>query len=273
MRGFDEEFGAFLHCDAAEEGDDFLVEAFVDEVVVVASDGVDGVVDGDDLVGWDAVFLDDRVAGEVGDGDDFVCGFHASFLDVEDDGVDLSAGAVEVCGVDVDDEWFAGGLFGCDACWVGEPVVGVDYVEVVFLRDDVADDGVVAYFLQELAAVAAGEVEFAFVVGLEVLEAVAHVEGAQFVVVVGVGVGDELGFDFDVVELSGLVGVANLFVADGDVVSSDYVLDFAFVFVAESFRDDEKDFEVRDGGQPSGDAVASCSESSADVRRKLPSEH
>ena len=69
---------------------------------------VDGVVDHLDLVGSHAVAVDADVLGQVADGDDLVGPVHAGALDVVDALVDVLAAAVELGGVDVDDQRLAG---------------------------------------------------------------------------------------------------------------------------------------------------------------------
>src|SRR5256885_1612362 len=56
---------------------------------------------------------------------------HAAAFDVVDPLVDVLAGAVELGGVDVDDERLAGGGGDGQAGGEGEPVVGVDDVELL----------------------------------------------------------------------------------------------------------------------------------------------
>ena len=85
-----------------------------------------------DLVGRDAVAVDDDVAREVRNGDHPVCGMHACTFDGVDLRVDVLAAAVVFRGVHMHDQRLARYALGGDTGVVGEPVVGVDHVELPF---------------------------------------------------------------------------------------------------------------------------------------------
>ncbi len=63
--GLDEVFRAFLHGDAAQEGDNLVFGLLHLDVEEFLAQGGDGVVDGGHLGGVDAVFVYHRLAGEV----------------------------------------------------------------------------------------------------------------------------------------------------------------------------------------------------------------
>lgn len=118
-----------------------------------------GIVYRHDLVGRDAVAVDDDVAREVRNGDHPVCGMHACTFDGVDLRVDVLAAAVVFRGVHMHDQRLARYALGGDTGVVGEPVVGVDHVELSFevpghLR---GDHGVARHLLHEVGAVLARE--------------------------------------------------------------------------------------------------------------------
>src|SRR6185295_4065703 len=142
LGGGEEVLGALLHGDAAEEQDDLFV--LVDGVflLVVGAVGLDGVVDDLDLGLVDAVVVGALVLGQVTDCDYFNRAVHAAAFDVVDALVDVGAGAVELGGVDVDDEGDALEGGDLEAGGEGHPVVGVDDVEGFVTRNLGGERGV-----------------------------------------------------------------------------------------------------------------------------------
>src|SRR4051812_9095707 len=135
LGGGEEVLGALLHGDAAEEQDDLLVLVDLVFLLVVGAVGLDGVVDDLDLAGVDAVVVGALVFGQVTDCDYFNRAVHAAAFDVVDPLVDVGAGAVELGGVDVDDQGDAleGGYL--QAGGEGHPVMGVHHVEGFVTRN------------------------------------------------------------------------------------------------------------------------------------------
>ena len=95
----------------------------------------DAVVDDVDLRGRDAVSGDAEVLGELAHGDDLHRPVHSASLDVVDRLVDMLARTIELGRVDVDHQRLSGELCDRQTGGVGQPVVGVDHVELGALRD------------------------------------------------------------------------------------------------------------------------------------------
>ena len=157
-RGLDEIVGAFLVGDTPQERDDLVVHAPFGHFAV-ASGEPHGIVYRHDLVGRDAVAVDDDVAREVRNGDHPVCGVHACAFDGVDLRIDVLAAAVVFRGVHMHDQRLARYALGGDTGVVGEPVVGVDHVELPFevfghLR---CDHGIAGDLLHKVGAVLARE--------------------------------------------------------------------------------------------------------------------
>ena len=153
--GLDEIFRSLLESDSSEEGDDLVAHSPLDLQVLPAAE-VHGVVDGHDLLRVNAVLVDDDVPREVADGDHLVGGHHSPLLDVIDTAVDLILGStVERRGVHVDNQWLAGQFLGRDSGQIGQPVVGVDDVELILVLHSyrAADHRIVGDLLHKIGAV------------------------------------------------------------------------------------------------------------------------
>ena len=151
----DEIFRTLLESDSAEEGDDLVAHSPFDFQILPTAE-IHRVVNRHDL-GWiDSVLVDDNISGEVTDGDHLVGGHHSPLLDVIDTAVDLILGStVERRGVHVDNQWLAGQFLGRDSGQIGQPVVGVDDVELILVlhSDRAADHRIVGDLLHKIGAV------------------------------------------------------------------------------------------------------------------------
>ena len=79
---------------------------------------------------------------------------HTILLDAIHRGIDIAAAAVEVGGVNVDDEGLAAHVLGVNTCGIGQPVVCMDDVVLLLACDDASHDGVVVDFLVEVLRIA-----------------------------------------------------------------------------------------------------------------------
>ena len=272
----DEVVGPLLVGDAAQEGDDLVLHAALGRLGRVLGEA-HGVVHRDDLLGGDAVLVDDYVAREVRHGDHPVGGHHAGPLDGVDLRVDVLAAAVVLRGVHVHDERLARDALGGDAGVVGEPVVGVDHVELPL---QVAghlgcDHRIAGHLLHEVGAVFARE-------GVALLPGVGRRPGLLSrldillmvaLVLFGRDVGHHVGIDVDerhllqhVVRSAAGRAVERLHVAGVDH------MDEALVLVAVGVRNHERHVDAV-AGQTPRHAVACRSQATRDVGRKLPTEH
>ena len=118
-------------------------------------EGSNGVVYGGNLGRVDSVFLYNGLTGEVAHGDDVVGVGHTVLLYSEHGGIDIAARAVEVGGVYMDHQRLSCHLLGMDAGGIGEPVVGVDYVEIECAGYDAGADGIIVYLLKKIVRVTA----------------------------------------------------------------------------------------------------------------------
>ena len=105
-RGLDEIVGPFLVGDTPQERDDLVVHAPFGHFALACGEP-HGIVYRHDLVGRDAVAVDDDVAREVRNGDHPVCGMHACTFDGVDLRVDVLAAAVVFRGVHMHDQRLA----------------------------------------------------------------------------------------------------------------------------------------------------------------------
>ena len=124
----------------------------------------------DALGGVLVVMVNDRLAREFGTAHDAISVVHTVFLDAVNRWVDVAARAVEVGGVYVDDEGLAAHLLGVDACGIGEPVVGVDDVELLATRHHTGNDRIIVDFLVQIARVTACKLHATQVVDMHKVE-------------------------------------------------------------------------------------------------------
>ena len=145
---------------------------------------IDRIVDREDLARVLVILVDDRLPRQFAHAHDAVGVVHAVLLYRIDRGVDLSARPVEVGGVDVYAERLSAHLLGVYASWEGEPVVGVDDVEVLGPCHHSRYDGVVVDLLVEVGRVSACKLHGSQFVDVHVAEVGIDMV-AQPVVVVG----------------------------------------------------------------------------------------
>ena len=236
-----------------------------------------GVVHRHDLPGRNAVAVDDDAAREVRDGDHPVGGLHAGALDGVNLRVDVLSAAVELRGVHVHHQRFARDAFGGDSGVVGEPVVGVDHVELPLqvaghLR---GDHGVTGDLLHEVGAVFSRE-------GVALFPRVGRRPGrlARFhvffvvgIVLFGRDVGDHVRVDLDERHpAQHVVRAAPGRTVQGLHVAGVHHARETLVLVAVGVGYDERDVHAV-ARQPAGHSVAGRSQPSRNMGRKLPTEH
>ena len=272
----DEVVGAFLVGDASQEGHDLVGDAPLGNLAAVLGEA-HGVVHRDDLFGGNAVAVDDDVAREVRNGDHAVGGVHAGPLDGVDLRVDVLARAVVLRGVHVHHQRLPGDAFGGDARVVGQPVVGVDHVELSFevpghLR---GDHGVARHLLHEVGTVLARE-------GVALFPGIGRRPGLPprldvllvvGLVLLGGDIGDHVRVDVDERHLlQNVVRAAARRTVQGLHVAGVHDVRETLVLVAVGVRDDESDVYAV-ARQSAGHSVAGRSQPACNVGRKLPSEH
>ena len=185
-----------------------------------------------------------------GDAHDAVGVVHSVFFNAIDRWVHLSAGAVEVCGVDVDDQWFSADVLCVDSGGVGEPVVSVDDVKLLLACDDACHDGVVVAFILQVLGIASGEADASQIVGEPIVEVGVDVI-SEIIVKLGVHLGSEA--------LSQIIGI-HVAPNDGCFAQADDVHE-TFVLIAPGLWKTESDVHIRLSCQTFGDAIAGCAKS------------
>ena len=114
------------------------------------------------------------MAGQVAYTHNMIRLLHTAFLNSIDGGIDISTTAVEVGGMDVDDQRFARYMLGEHACGVSQPVMGVDDVEIKTIGEYRRHRLVVTDFLDKVVGIAPGESHTAEVVGTDTAEVVMY---------------------------------------------------------------------------------------------------
>ena len=214
-----------------------------------------------DALGWILVVVaDDGLPCEFRNAHDAVGIVHTVLFDTVNGGVHLSARAVEVGGMHVDDEWLSAHLLGMYACREGEPVVGVDDVEFTRTGNDAGNDVEVTDFLVEVFGITSCEVQSADVVGALVAE-------------VGIDMVAELVvfFGCQVLETSFEPFVVGVAPNDGDLVHAQDVQEF-LLFTAGLWQA-EGGLDTGNLGKTLGDTIGCHSKSAVNLRGKLPAKH
>ena len=187
---------------------------------------------------------------------------HSVFLYAIDSGVHLSSRAVEIGGMDMDAQRFAAHALGMDACGIGEPVVGMDYIKLLGACYDTRNDAVVVYLLVKVAGIAACKLHTPKVVDVHIIEVSIYML-AQTIVVVG---------RHDV--SNAVLHIVIVYVAPcyGHRIHGNYACGMLF-FVAERMWQAQSNLDVALRFQTFRYTVIGCGESSEYVWRILPSEH
>ena len=124
-RSLDKVIGTLLIGDAAEERYDLVVDAALGGYAL-ALGKAHGIVYRDNLVGRNAVAVDDDLAREVRHGNNLVGGHHARTLDGVGLGIDILTRTVVLRSVHVHHQRLARHTLGGNAGKVCQPVVGMD---------------------------------------------------------------------------------------------------------------------------------------------------
>ena len=265
--GFDEIFGAFLHGDAAEEGDHLLLSlggraTLRHDLADVVGKGVDGVVHRHHFCRILPVVVDDGAACEFRNAHDAVGMIHTVALNGVDGGIDVAARAVEIRGVDVHHEGFSAHLLGMYARGIREPVVGVDNIVVLLAGDDAGHDGVVVDLFLQVVGIAPRKFDTAEVVGESVGEIGVDVV-AQGVVLFG---------SHAVAEAFAHIVVVHVAPHDGGLAQTDDVHE-TLVLIAPRLGDAEDDVHVGLRGQAGCHAIGRSAEAAEDVGGEFPAKH
>lgn len=230
-----------------------------------------------DLFGRNAVAVDDDVAGKVRNGDHAVRGVHARTFDGVDLRIDVLAAAVVFRGVHVHDERLARHALGGDAGVVGEPVVGVDHVELPFevLGDLRGHHGVTGHLLHEVGAVLSrkGVTLFPCVGRGPDLLTRFYIAFVVDLVLFGGDVGHHVRVDVDERHFfENVVGSAPGRTIESLHVAGVHYVRETLIFIAVSVGNHERDVYVV-ARQTARHAVARRSKTARDVGRELPTEH
>ena len=170
--GLNEILGALLHGQSTEEGYHLLLVGVVGagNGVILIVERINGIVHREHLARILMILVDDRVACQVRHTHDAIGMVHAVLLDGVDGGVHMAAATVVVGGVHVDTQRLAAHLLGVDACGIGEPVVGVDDVELLATRHHTGNDRIIVDFLVQIARVTACKLHATQVVDMHKVE-------------------------------------------------------------------------------------------------------
>ncbi len=164
--------------------------------------------------------------------------------------------------MDMDAERFAAHILRVDACRVGEPVVGVDDVELFGACHDTCNDRIVVDFLVQVAGIASGKLHTSQVVDVHVVEVGIDVVTEPEI---GVGVHDVAYTVFHIVVVD--VAPGNRHGVHGNDIGSIAAL------VAERMWQAQRDVDVALSLQALGDTEVGCCQSAKHMRRILPSKH
>ena len=231
-------------------------------LVILLLQRIDGIVHGEALARILVILVDDGLTGELAHTHDTVGPVHTVLLDGVDGGVHLAAAAVEVGGMHVDAHRFAAHLLGVDAGGIGEPVVGVDDVEVEGACHLSCDDGVVVDFLVQVAGIAASELHGTQVVDVHVVEVGIDMFAQPIVHLWRHDVADAL---FHIV-------VVHITVGDGHCIHG-HDGSGAGILIAERFGQTEDGFDIALGVEALADAEVGGGKTTKHMRRILPSKH
>ena len=187
---------------------------------------------------------------------------HSVELDAEHRRVYIAARTVEVGGMDMDDERLARHLLGMDSGGISEPVVGMDYVELLCAGNHACHNRVVVYFLHQVVGVTAGEFNATQIVGAHIVEVGVNIV-SQAEILVGVHKTSDTIIDIFAVDIP----------PRHRHLRSAYDLGEGLVLVAVGPRNDESDFHIATLPHSFRQAIACRAEASENVRGKFPTEH
>ena len=262
--GLDEIFRTFLHRDSSEESHDFLLARVVGtgNVLQLLCKRINGVVNREALARVLMILVDDGLARQFRHTHDAVGVVHTVFLDGIDRRIHFSTRAVEIRGVNVDAKRFSADLLGVDAGRIGQPVMGMDDVELLGSSHHTCDNRVIVDFLVQIARITACKLHCAEVIDVHIVEI-----GVDMVAIAEIIVGRHNVADatFDVL-------TADVAPRDGNGVHR-HNLASRLVFVAKGMRQTEHRFDVALRVQTLRNAVVGRCQSAENVRRILPSKH
>ena len=254
-------FGTFLHGDASQKRNDFVLACALVQFVH-KTQRFDGVVHGGYLVRILVIFFDNGVACQVRHGDDVVGGIHALFLDAIHIGIDLSAATVVVGGMNVYDHRFAAYLFGKTTGGIGQPIVRMNHIELAAVRYDTGHRFVVRNLFRQIVGITSRKIDTTDVVRADASEIVFDAI-AQLEILVGVHASAKA--------LVHLIPI-HIFPDNRHIARSDDVQE-TLVFVAPRFRYHKRDVHVGLQRHAFRQAVTCRAKSAKYVRWELPPKH
>ena len=161
----DEVLRSLLHRQTAKEGDHFILYApLVRDIEDRLLERDHGIVYGCHLGGILMILLDHRPAGQFAHTHDMIGMVHTVLLYGIDGRINITAAAIEVGSVDMDNQWHTEDLLSMDTCRIGHPVVGMDQVVVVGSGDHAGDDGVVIDLVDQVVPILPGELDAPYIV-------------------------------------------------------------------------------------------------------------
>ena len=220
------------------------------------------IVHGGHLARVDTIFFYHRPPRQVRYAHDMVSLLHTAFLDSEHRRVHISARAVEVGCMHVYHERLARNLLSKHTCWVGQPVVRVDDIEVQRVCQHGCHGLVVANLLNQVVGIASREAHTTEVVGAD-----AAVVVANTIAQVEILLGRHLAFH----ALLHIVVVV-LFPYNRHAVRTNNLQE-RLIFIAPRLRDNEGDVHVGLLCHAARQTVTGSTQTAQDMRGKLPSEH
>ena len=158
---------------------------------------------------------------------------HSALFDSIDSGIDIASATVEISSVDVDDQRFARYMLGKDSRGVGQPIVGVDNIEIKAISKHRRHCLVVANLFDEIIGIAPGEAHATEVVGTY----------SAIVVSYAITEPEILFGGHSALHTLPHIVVTIFFPHDRYTVRSDDAQE-GLVFVAPWFRDDESDVHI-----------------------------
>ena len=166
----DKIFRAFLHCDAAEECDDFLFRFLHFDIKQFSAQGHNGIVNRRHFGRIYAITFYDSLTRQIADSNYMIGIYHAVAFDIEHRRIDIAARTVVVCSVDMDHQRLAGHLLGMYACRICQPVVTVNDVTVDRAGNDTGCYRIIVDLFKKVVGIAARELDTSEIIGAHVIE-------------------------------------------------------------------------------------------------------